>query len=340
MTLLSIHYQSEGRNINNLPLDHLSFLIGENASGKTSVLFIIIRLNEILTRHVRLSSNEHCHIQLQNDAGQIIDYQFETLFENGKVCVCFERLKLDAQLLIERKAEEKAFVFNGNYKRIEEIEIQHHKLALPTFYAINDSARSIMGWANAIWGFNYSGAKPFDFPSLVGNNALSPKNMLNLYNSLEVGYRTRITESLIQLSFENDVQILESTRGLDRGHLEGLVSSGFLRCFSLLTYCFYLIGQGVLSLLLVDNLCQGLDYERSKKFGSLLFETCHQNAIQLIAATNDVYLIDAMETDKLIILKRDKQGISNLNIKDDPVMFEQHLFSGLSNLDFLHHNKI
>lgn len=320
--------------------NYRNLLVGKCSSGKTTVLLNLMKLRGLIKADTGISANEHWHIQLQNNEDQIIDYQFDTHFENGNVCVCFERLTLDTQLLIERTVEAKAFVFNGNYKRMEEIEIQHYKLTLQALYAINDCARSIMDWANAVWGFNYSDAKPLNIFRLVGNNKLSLKNTLDLYYSLEVDYLTRISEGLILLSFENDVQILESTRVFDRDHLKHLVSSGFFRCFSLLTYLFYIIGQGKLSLLLVDNLCQGLDYQRSKKLGRLLFEICHKNDIQVIATTNDGYLIESMETDKLIVLKRDKQYICNLNIKDDPVMLEQHLFSGISNLNFLKTTKI
>ena len=87
------------------------------------------------------------------------------------------------------------------------------------------------------------------------------------------------------------------------------------------------------STLLIDDLCEGLDYERSTKLGKLVFEYCEKNNIQLIASSNDSFLMDVVDLKYWNILQRDETKVVAINKTNNPELFENFKFTGLSNFD-------
>lgn len=112
------------------------------------------------------------------------------------------------------------------------------------------------------------------------------------------------------------------------------LSKGMFRTICLLVYMEYLSGKEHSSLLLIDDFCEGLDYERSTKLGKFVFDFCLKHDIQLIAASNDTYLMDVVDLKYWNILQRQGGNITSINAKDNPELFNSFRFTGLSNFDF------
>lgn len=87
-------------------------------------------------------------------------------------------------------------------------------------------------------------------------------------------------------------------------------------------------------LLLIDDIGEGLDHERSKKLIQLLVDRALENKIQLIMSSNDRYVMNYVSLDYWAVLRRKGsivQVIDNSNSKEE---FEEFSYSGLSNFDF------
>jgi len=114
-----------------------------------------------------------------------------------------------------------------------------------------------------------------------------------------------------------------------------LLSSGMKRTIYLIIYLEYLIANKTPATLLIDDLGEGLDYERSVNLGKYVFERCKDSNVQLIAASNDNFLLDAIDLEYWTILRREGNKISAVNMESHPEIFEKFNFVGLSNFSLL-----
>ena len=106
------------------------------------------------------------------------------------------------------------------------------------------------------------------------------------------------------------------------------------RAISLLIQMEYLSAQGKPSLWLIDDLGEGLDYDRTVKLGKLLFDFCHETrypaAGQFKRYFSDGYCGPAV----LEYLERKGEKVMPVNTTNSPDLFEDFKFTGLSNFDF------
>lgn len=72
----------------------------------------------------------------------------------------------------------------------------------------------------------------------------------------------------------------------------------------LLIYMEYISLRAKPSLLLIDNLCEELDYEHSTQLGKLLLSFCLKHNIQLIISSNNTFLINVLDMKYWNILLR------------------------------------
>ena len=66
----------------------------------------------------------------------------------------------------------------------------------------------------------------------------------------------------------------------------------------------------------------------------MLFKLCEENNIQLIATSNDSFLMDVIDIDCWNVLHRKGKVVSSINIVNNPKLFEDFRYTGLSRFDF------
>ncbi len=92
------------------------------------------------------------------------------------------------------------------------------------------------------------------------------------------------------------------------------------------------------SCFIVDDIGEGLDYERSCALIDLLIEKSEGNPFQLFLSTNDRFVMNSVPLDMWTVLKRDGSVVSGLNILNSKQKFEDFRFTGLSNFDLFSTN--
>ena len=115
----------------------------------------------------------------------------------------------------------------------------------------------------------------------------------------------------------------------------GSMSKGMYRTLFTLSLIEYLAKSKKPSMLLIDDFCEGLDYDRSVSVGKMVYDFCRENGIQLVAASNDSYLMDVIDLDSWHILNRTGSSVSAINKVSDPDLFDDFEFSGLKNIHLL-----
>jgi hypothetical protein len=85
---------------------------------------------------------------------------------------------------------------------------------------------------------------------------------------------------------------------------------------------------------LIDDIGEGLDFERSSAMIELLIKKAETGLVQLIMTTNDSFVMNGVPLDYWSVIER-KPGLAKLhNIHNSKPIFNDFKFIGLNNFDF------
>jgi ABC-type lipoprotein export system ATPase subunit len=112
------------------------------------------------------------------------------------------------------------------------------------------------------------------------------------------------------------------------------MSDGMFRALSLIIhYNFYQLSNKPLTVL-VDDIGEGLDYNRSTNLIKLLIEKSIKSNIQIIMSSNDKFVLNNTDLKYWQIVNRKANVVSIFNFDNSKEIFENFRFTGLNNFDF------
>lgn len=322
-----------------LPLQAVNLLVGKNAVGKSKTIRSLRDVIAFLLQQKDSSLHEKFSAFLNfEDNGEFIAYRF--ICSRGEVT--FEHLSVNEGKILQR--DEK-----GATLLQEAINPPSNKLIL---HVRRDTVQypyieKIMSWAEQACGLSFNEIDWAGDNSTASYILGQQQDLYTLFKSLSRNAVAHIISEAQSLGYPitkiRNYTIEETTLkkvifeedGVKNVLTDWSLSKGMFRTLYLLIYIEYLSHQVSLSLLLIDDLCEGLDYERSTQLGKLLFDFCLEHNIQLIAGSNDTFLMDVIDLKYWNILQREGSRISSINIQDNPELFENFRFTGLSNFDFI-----
>lgn len=113
------------------------------------------------------------------------------------------------------------------------------------------------------------------------------------------------------------------------------MSQGMFRVLSLLTHINYSKLKGSATCVLIDDIGEGLDFNRSCKLIGLLRSKADESGIQLIMSTNDRFVMNSVPLEEWSVLQRSGSVVRVRNHENSKTIFEDFKFTGLSNFSFL-----
>lgn len=131
-------------------------------------------------------------------------------------------------------------------------------------------------------------------------------------------------------------------------HEEGLaapvnqisMSDGMFRSLALTINLNWLIFTSTRGMLLVDDLGEGLDYERACHAIELTMRRAKEHRIQVVVTSNDRFVMNAVPLDSWILLTRSANKVRGQTSRNSPELFENFEYTGLSNFDFFATNSL
>ena len=87
--------------------------------------------------------------------------------------------------------------------------------------------------------------------------------------------------------------------------------------------------------LLIDDIGEGLDFERSSIHISLLRQKASNSDVQLIMATNDRFVMNSVPLESWSVLRRDGNHVRVNNYQNSAKLFDRFKKTGLANFDLL-----
>lgn len=163
-------------------------------------------------------------------------------------------------------------------------------------------------------------------------------DMLSIgYNISEIGTQTPSVifsdeEDEVSLQYIQCLYVQESD--LQEKTEQGLISQGMFRALSLIIQINYSLLAKKPSCILIDDIGEGLDFERASAMIELLISKTQTGLVQLVMTTNDRFIMNGVPLEYWSVIER-KPGLAKLhNIDNSKQIFEDFKFTGLNNFDF------
>ena len=341
MRLLEFQYIGSGWNLNPIQFQPVNLIVGKNAVGKS--------------RLIKGLSNAVQYIVQAVDNNYNSSFGATFIFLSGEERIVYHFSYLDGKVALEKLLRESSpNHYEPLLERDKKVTFLHGEAINPpddklVLHVRRDTVQypyfeKIVSWAQSVCGHRFN---EMDYAGDYGTYSSFSKfdsNLFDIVKSLPAEAMERIIkqanvldypiQSIVPFEYGDNVKIVYFKEREVQGGLMFLqLSKGMFRALYLLIYMEYLANIKKPSMLLVDDLCEGLDYDRSTRLGRIVFDFCLQHNIQLIASSNDSFLMDVVDLKYWNILQRKGSVIEGINHINHPELFDDFEFTGLSNFD-------
>ena len=261
-------------------------------------------------------------------------------FEISNKKVVNERLIVYGKVLVDRDSDKA--LFNGT-----PINPPIDKLVVQVRRDRNEypDVEALMEWAEGVIAISCSNINPYTI--LNGPEGfINPISFSDLVDSLTISEKKSVIKDAKNLGYNilgmtaikvsSDIKLVTIKEAYVRNEIFDIqLSSGMMRVLYLLCFLKNMKHKKNYSMLLIDDLGEGLDYSRAKLLGEKIFDTCENENLQMIASSNDAFLMDVIDISKWQIIRRKNTKLTILNQTNTPILFNSFRMTGLSNFDLL-----
>jgi hypothetical protein len=162
------------------------------------------------------------------------------------------------------------------------------------------------------------------------------RDMIELHYELQ-GVETLAPESIVLLRGGVATEVLAigvRERGVSGVVDQSEMSQGMFRALSILIQVNYSQMAHRANCILIDDIGEGLDFDRSALLIQLLRRKAQESAFQLIMSTNDQFVMNHVPLEEWSVLQREGSHIRVRNHENSKKAFEYFRFVGLSNFSF------
>ncbi|WP_286819283.1 AAA family ATPase [Desulfobacter sp. UBA2225] len=348
----------------------INLIVGKNATGKSKTLNILKSLSNILTiprTLARYFGGEYSVVfnKTNDEIKYILKYERNRVLE--------EILDVKGKNLLKRKNEGKGEIYFEELEKKMSFQTPENEIAaLSRRDMVQHSfLEDLYNWGSNLVHFKFGSHLGKDHFALFTNKQDDLENKNLLYDTNKVTrvfkkgrekYGDPFLESIISdmdtIGYQIDSVDIQQPKSIV---IEGAFSSqpvglavkesdlksitdqhdmsqGMFRTISLIIQINYAQFENKHSCILIDDIGEGLDFERSCNLIKLLIEKAKNPIFQLIMATNDRFVMNIVPLEYWLIIQR-KGNISNIiNYENSKEIFDDFLDTGLSNFDFFSSN--
>lgn len=351
-------------NLAPLELQEINLIVGVNSSGKSRALNVIAGLSNILSgkKATPYLSGTYQATFLDGDVGsQKIVYSIK--FTNRTIET--ESLKIGRTQKLARQKNGKGWLFAEKFG--QKIAFQ-----APPDQVIAASRRDSLQhpyleklhkWANSLKHIQFGTDLGKNTLAVIANGPESPKKSWTeidnnaaifrraheefgakfirkvLADFAKVGYPCSevglmVLPGLEHIATPAPVGFFVKEKSLLGVTTQITMSTGMYRTLAILVSLNAAVLSNQFQTILIDDIGEGLDYERSKKLISLLVERANQHSFQLLMTTNDRFVMNAVPLKYWTVLQRTGNSVASYNIQNSRKRFVEFEYLGLNNFDF------
>ncbi len=340
LRLVNITYKDNNWSLQKLELNNINLIVGKNATGKSRSIRVIESFAKMITQQTKITCGSWSFL-FEKDNSKI-RYQVDCS-TNGNIEQ--EHLFIDEKIVLERTAEY-TNLFSVSKNSFEKIFPPKNKL---TLHVRRDRVEypffeDLIDWAENSFSFKFGNIYGKELIKNTNDLLKNIDDIPTLFKNLDANSLNKIILDLQQIGYNiNKIYVKErqeepviyvKENGLQNDIPHFQLSQGMIRALSLLVFIEYVISNKKAATLIIDDLCEGLDYERATNLGKIIFEKFKNSQIQFIATSNDSFLMEVVAIKYWNILTRKNHIVSSLNYVDNTELFNEFKFTGLGNFDF------
>ncbi len=330
-----------------------NIIVGLNATGKTRLTNIISSLAMLLSSKIRVTGNWFLTYEKENKD----IYTYNLQINNGTIDS--EEIKENRILLLSRQKDSgKIFSKKENKFHSYNPPIDELTLNVRRDTADYPFLEEFINWAKKLHGYSFSGVKndQITIPNkpegyietlttvpYILKQAGDQQEIINkiIEGMKTLGYpidKVFAKAQTIQPNLNNIFTVAVKESDLKCETEQSTLSNGMFRALCLIVIVEYLIQIEKNGTIIIDDLGEGLDFERSTRLTKLLFEKTKNTDFQLIITSNDRFLINNVDMRNINYLEREGHIVTAYNYINNKAVFDKFLLSGLNNFDFLNPN--
>lgn len=346
-------------------LGNINLLVGRNATGKSRFLNTLNGLSALLTgQHPKLFPSGTFDIEFEDNRGQ---YTYHLRLEDQQVAA--ERLSVSGDEMLERREDGSGSIYAQDAALRLKFKVPATDIAAVTKRdAVQHGfLEPLHKWASSVRRYQFgSDLGHRNLFALGLERRLSsteaqlipstePEKVIQLYVAGYEAYGKKfddvILSDLKRIGYQcNDVgakefpdlkiptiipiMIFVRERDLETDTTQIDMSQGMYRALALLINLNYSVMTGQASCILIDDIGEGLDFERSTALIKLLIRKCRTHKFQLLMSTNDRFVMNYVPLEHWRVLVRTGATVRTLDKNNAGEQFEQFKYVGLSNFDF------
>ncbi len=330
--------------------ENINLIVGRNASGKTRLIDAIRWISDLLDPESNeTTSNSYAFDLLFQDKDVEIKYN---VISNDNAHITQENLSINGKVKLDRG---KGVLYYDGLK---------HELPFQTddyFLAINrrDSLQQpffeiLQNWGKYLSHYSFGGNMgkgQYKMNDWEETDKINFKNFTNISVIFKKGktefdddYERKIIEDLEVIGYHITTISIDSAskylflqvqeKDLELWTYFENMSQGMARAFSLLVQLNYSLMAKIPSCILIDDIGEGLDYERSKSLIELIIKKVEGSNIQLFMTTNDRFVMNSVPLKYWSVIHREGNKSVFYNYKNSKQTFDDFAYTGLNNFDF------
>jgi hypothetical protein len=347
----------------------INLLVGKNAAGKTRTISLIFALANLVCGDIRftfINGSYEMHFINNED---LIDYYLR--YEDGHIKV--EKFILNGKVLLDRQQDGIGSIYAEEVGTEIKFQVPDNQLACvlkrddiqhPFFKPLYEWGKSTL-----LYNFGTPLGKDAIVPSSMSENLEQMLNLKDTNNVVmiykkgvtkfgpdytasiissmhDIGYEiesigTAVNPNLryigppIPINVSNPVCLFVKEKDLGERIYQTDVSQGMFRCLSLFIQVYYAQMSSTPHLLIIDDIGEGLDFERSTALITILIGIAKKSDIQLIMSSNDRFVMNSVPLMYWSIIQRTGGHCKVYSKHNSKKFFDEFEFTGLSNFDFL-----
>jgi energy-coupling factor transporter ATP-binding protein EcfA2 len=347
-------------------LDQFNLIVGKNSTGKSRFLKSINGLTKLLTGS-RKQMWDSGSFDVELRLGESL---FRYALEVSERAVKRESLTVDGEARFERGADGAGEILAEEVGKPIKFQVERNALVAQVK---NDAIQHpflnrLNKWAAGVRMFEFGTPLGRDHlmvaPGVSGPGAVASSDALEeqtlavkvVHEGLQRfgdEYKNRLLKDLGEFGFPcTDVGVAQLPnvqantpappllgifvveRGLNFKNFQLHISQGFFRALSLMANLNLLQMKGIEGTVLIDDIGEGLDYERASGVVKALMRLSRTSRLQLVMTSNDRFIMNAVPLECWTVLDRAKGRVRSFNVHNARARFEEFRYLGLSNFDF------
>ncbi|MBT6116786.1 MAG: ATP-binding protein [Rhodospirillaceae bacterium] len=362
--LTYIEYAQKPREwaLHDLRLNEINLLVGKNASGKTRTLNVINSLATLVSgrRKNMFQEGEWTADFIHNNQKYkyiigISDFLVkEEIFRQGRRTLLRRGPDGVGRIRLEKKGE--LVDFQTPTDQVASVS-RRDSLQHSFFSLLND-------WGNNVLFFQFGTPMGRNEISVIAKDGpvefdpLNTDRVLVVFREGMKKYDIQFKQSIIfdmerlgyfikDIGARTPIDI--KVQGPVQGELLGLyiveqglgepvdqnqISQGMFRALSVVIQLNFAILSRDTACILIDDIGEGLDFQRCKAIVEFLMEKSKESNLQLIMSTNDKLVMNMVPLNYWTVLSREEREMNIHNFKNSREKFENFSYTGLNNFEF------